>query len=440
MPRLGKLAVFVQALPKRRINMKKYSFNILSAVIVLIITIPCLTWAEGESCIKCHKKVTPLLVKDWEASKHSSNDVTCSFCHGSSHNKKENVALAKMPIESTCAECHEDQFDQFAKGKHNMGWTSMNALPVTHMEPDELMEGGKGCGGCHNMGIKTDAQKKELRDKGYTYRTNSCDECHTRHTFSKKEAQDPKACQTCHMGFDHPQYEMYESSKHGVRYHLKETGRLPEDAAAPTCQTCHLPKGTHTNKVAWGFLGVKLPLPKDKQWASDQATILKALGVLSPDGKPTGRLDVVKAADMARLTAKDWTVERKKMIKTCRQCHSGKYARKELEKGDLIIKKADRLMAEAINVVADLYKAGVLKKPAHYSYAYPDFLHFYQTGGSHIEQVLFKMYMKHRMRTYQGVFHANPDYAYWYGWAAMVKDLDQIKQMAKCLKAETAAK
>jgi hypothetical protein len=339
-----------------------------------------------------------------------------------------------MPTESTCAECHEEQFDQFSKGKHNLGWTSMNALPVTHMEPDELIEGGKGCGGCHNMGIKSEHQRKELREKGYTYRTNSCDECHTRHTFSKKEAQDPKVCQQCHMGFDHPQWEMYESSKHGERYAMKEMGRLPEDAAAPTCQFCHLPDGTHTNKVAWGFLAVRLPLPEDRQWAEDQTTILKALGVLDPEGKPTARLDIVKAADLARLTEEDWKIERGKMIKQCKKCHSESYARKELERGDQMVKKADRLMAEAINIIADLYKDGILKKPQHYTYAYPDFLQFYQTGGSHIEQVLLKMYLKHRMRTYQGGFHVNPDYAYWYGWAAMTKDLAEIREMAEDLR------
>jgi hypothetical protein len=410
--------------------MKRFFVFFFASLITPILMAGIASAEEGKVCIGCHKAVTPLLVKDWQSSKHSDNDVACNICHGSEHKSRKTSHLAGMPDENTCAECHEEQFNQFTKGKHNLGWTSLNALPVTHMEPDELMEGGKGCGGCHNMGVKSEAQKKELREKGYTYRTNSCDECHTRHTFSKKEAQDPKACRTCHMGFDHPQWEMYESSKHGVRYQLKEMGRLPKDAAAPTCQFCHLPDGTHTNKVAWGFLGVRLPLPKDKQWAKDQTTILKALGVLDPEGKPTARLDIVKAADLTRLTENDWQVERKKMIKICKKCHSEKYARGELEKGDQMIRKADRLMAEAINIVADLYKDGIVKKPAHYTYAYPDFLHFYQTGGSYIEQVLFKMYMKHRMRTYQGVFHANPDYAYWYGWAAMTKDLDEIKKLA----------
>ena len=181
-------------------------------------------------------------------------------------------------------------------------------------------------------------------------------------------------------------------------------------------------------------MAVRLPLPKDKQWAEDQTTILKALGVLDPQGKPTARLEIVRAADLARLTEEDWRAEREKMIKTCKKCHSEKYARGELERGDQMIKHADRLMAEAIKIVADLYRDGILKKPDHYTYAYPDFLHFYQTGGSHIEQILLKMYLKHRMRTYQGCFHMNPDYAYWYGWAAMTKDLVEIKQMAEDLR------
>jgi hypothetical protein len=39
------------------------------------------------------------------------------------------------------------------------------------------------------------------------------------------------------------------------------------------------------------------------------------------------------------------------------------------------------------------------------------------------------------MRTYQAFFHVNPDYAYWYGWAMMVKDLGEIKELAKTMRA-----
>ena len=109
--------------------------------------------------------------------------------------------------------------------------------------------------------------------------------------------------------------------------------------------------------------------------------------------------------------------------------------------GDSIMQKADRLMAEAIDIVAALYTDGLLEKPDGYSFKYPDFLYFMRTGGtdmgkvSFIEQVLFEMYMKHRMRTYQAFFHVNPDYAYWYGLAMMTKDLGEIKELDRTIRA-----
>jgi len=123
------------------------------------------------------------------------------------------------------------------------------------------------------------------------------------------------------------------------------------------------------------------------------------------------------------------------MIERCKQCHAEQYARIQLEMGDAIMQKADRLMAQGIEIVAALYKDGIIKKPDNYSFAYPDLLYFMQTGGSYIDQVLLEMYMKHRMRAYQGFFHVNPDYAYWYGWAMMVKDLGEIKELAHTMRA-----
>lgn len=393
--------------------------------------------AAEDACVICHRDISPGQVADWEASVHSEEDVTCSTCHGDAHKTAEDAKLARLPDEHACAECHEAQFAQFARGKHNFGWTSLLALPISHVEPDELIEGGRGCGGCHNMGVKSETQKKDQYDKGYRYQTNSCDECHTRHAFSRREASDPKACQQCHMGYDHPQWEMWESSKHGTRHFVKEKGGLPVKAGAPTCQFCHMPDGDHENRTAWGFLGVRLPLPEDKQWAADRVTILKALGVLNPEtGEPTARLDAVRSVDMVRLTQEAWETEREKMISRCTTCHSETYARKQLSMGDSIMQKTDRLLAEGIEIVAGLYKDGLIKKPENYTFAYPDFLYFMQTGGSYIDQVLFQMYMKHRMRTYQAFFHVNPDYAYWYGWAMMVKDLGQIKKLDKSMRAE----
>jgi hydroxylamine dehydrogenase len=408
-------------------------FLVLSAFLVLFVQNPLTATSEelsaDQQCLKCHLQKTPQIVSDWELSSHSQNDVTCTVCHGTDHMSDNDVEKATLATPETCAMCHEDQVDQFKKGKHALAWAAMKAMPTFHWQPMTLTEGMKGCGGCHKHGIKTEDEIRELKKDSPGFGLASCDVCHTRHLFSSEEARQPQACRTCHMGFDHPQWEMYESSKHGVRFLLKQIGKLPKDAAAPTCQTCHMSAGNHEVRTAWGFLAVRLPMPEDKQWSSDRTIILQALGVLDPEGNPTARLDVVKQADVARLTQEAWQTERDKMLKICNQCHSINFAGGELEKGDQMIRQADRVMAEAIQIVADLYKEGILTKPENYTYAFPDLLTFHD-APTVIEQKLFQMFLKHRMRTFQGTFHANPDYALWYGWSAMQQDLTEIRELA----------
>jgi hypothetical protein len=397
------------------------------------------TAVGAEDCVDCHAKETPHIVSDWQLSKHSGNGVGCIVCHGGEHTTAEDVAKVRLPTPEVCGQCHQERVEQFKKGKHALAWVAMNVMPTTHAQPMALIQGQKGCGGCHKIGIKTAEEIQQLKADGITYGASACDGCHTRHTFSVVEARQPQACQTCHMGFDHPQWEMYSASKHGVRHLLKQTGTLPKETPAPTCQTCHMQDGNHEVRTAWGFLAVRLPLPEDPQWKQDQVTILQALGVLDPQGNPTARLDVVKAGDVARLTQEDFDRERNKMIATCGQCHSESFARGELAKADDMIREADRLLASAIRTVAGLYQDGVLQKPDSYAYAFPDLLTFHD-APTVIEQRLFEMHLKHRMRTFQGAFHANPDYALWYGWSEMVRDLADIERMAEELRVAAAAK
>jgi hypothetical protein len=101
----------------------------------------------------------------------------------------------------------------------------------------------------------------------------------------------------------------------------------------------------------------------------------------------------------------------------------------ELAKGDQMIKEADHLMGEAIRTIAALYKDGILPKPKNYAYSFPDLLTFHD-APTVIEQKLFVMFLEHRMRAFQGTFHANPDYSLWYGWSEMQRDLTEIKEMA----------
>jgi hypothetical protein len=339
------------------------------------------------SCVECHSEITPGVVADWGASKHSSRGVECSVCHGGDHTSADDVREVKIPTPDTCGMCHAERVEQFTNGKHALAWAAMNAMPTTHWIPMALTQGMKGCGGCHKIGLKTEEEIAALKEEGGGFGVASCDACHTRHLFSVVEASQPQA-------------------------------------------TCHMQGGDHEVRTAWGFLAVRLPMPDDEVWAADRATILQALGVLDPEGNPTGRLEVVQAADVARLTQEDWEAERNKMISICGGCHSENFARTELEKGDDMIREADHLLAEAIRIIVALYEDGILEQPEYYSYPYPDLLTFHDAPTA-IEQKLFVMHLEHRMRAFQGVFHANPDYALWYGYSEMVRDLQEIKEMAE---------
>jgi hypothetical protein len=403
---------------------------------VLIVVAACLfvaSLASADECVDCHRDETRKIVVDWQISRHQTEGISCRDCHKGKHESAADVGNLKTVTARTCARCHEEKFEQFSRGKHALAWAAVEAMPTTHALPMALTHGMKGCGGCHKLGLKSDEVVEQLKAEGSMFGHATCDTCHTRHTFSVIEAQQPQACQTCHMGFDHPQWEMWSASKHGVRYLLAQNGTLPTNTPAPTCQTCHMIDGDHEVRTAWGFLAVRLPLPEDEQWAADQATILQALGVLDPEGKPTARFDVVKAADVARLTQEDFDRERERMIAVCEDCHSENFARAELAKADDLIREADHLLAEAIRVIASLYEDGSLEKPESYANAFPDLLTFHDAPTS-IETRLFEMHLKHRMRAFQGAFHANPDYALWYGWSEMVRDLQYIREKAEELR------
>ncbi len=390
--------------------------------------------ADSSGCVDCHRKTSPGIVSDWEISRHAKAGAGCIVCHGSMHTTANDAALAAIPTPDTCGKCHEKQVAQYKSGKHSLAWAAMKAMPTMHFQPMALTGGMKGCGACHKIGIKSEADIKELKESGAPFGAAACDSCHTRHTFSVAEARSPEACETCHSGFDHAQWEMYSGSKHGVKFTLKREKVLPAETSAPTCQTCHMPDGNHSVKTAWGYLGVRFPTSQEKDWASDQGTLLKALGIVDPMGLPAGRFDAVEANDVVRLTQEGWEKERGRMLDVCSRCHAGAFARAELEKSDLMIKAADSLMAEAINTVAGLYEDKLLKKPEFYNYPYPDLLTLHD-APSVIEQKLFVMFLEHRMRAFQGAFHNNPDYTFWRGWSEMKRDLTEIKELAAEMRA-----
>ncbi|HWR90743.1 MAG TPA: multiheme c-type cytochrome [Dissulfurispiraceae bacterium] len=232
---------------------------LLLVTVLLLASFLCGDCAYATVCVDCHAKVTPRIVDDWQMSSHRRSAVDCVVCHGDDHLTEQDISEAKIPTIDICAACHEKQVLQFKGGKHACAWASMKAMPAAHWQPMALREGEKGCAGCHRIGIKPEADIRAMKKAGIVYGRSSCDSCHSAHLFSVEEARQPRSCQICHTGADHPQWEMCSGSGHGVRFLLKQTWILPETAATPTCQTCHMRDGDHTVRAAWGFPGVRLP-------------------------------------------------------------------------------------------------------------------------------------------------------------------------------------
>jgi len=436
--------------------------------------------AEEESCITCHNEVTPGVVTQYNLSKHAETGmVSCSTCHGIKHKTSTDYANAKMPTPDLCTVCHPEQVEQFQAGKHNLAWVAMKLMPGNHSQPSSIVgKGYKGCSGCHKIGVKglslegTMLDTHVVADNGeeaaeYRYGNAQCDACHTRHAFKKSEAQDPRACSNCHMGFDHPQWEMYKSSKHGIIWDIDGNDN---SGRAPTCQLCHMPEGDHGVVTPWGFLALRVPsehnvralidvapslegplttladtlaslgytgnftdLDDDPQWVFDRAIILQAAGILDATLQPTQRfVNLVVIGNAARGT-ESFNSIRESMKKACTSCHASGFINEHFTASDEVIKESDHLFAKAIQAVQGLYADGILTLPDGWEYG-PDVLQFYDAETS-LEQELYLIFLEYRQRAFQGAFHGSNDYMNWYGWAPLNTSVNNILEEVEKVRA-----
>ena len=135
----------------------------LLSALALLLFLPAAAPAQtaNQACMDCHGRITPGIVADWKASRHNEAGVECATCHGSAHTTATDAAKALIPTPETCAPCHQDRVDQFKKGKHAMAWAAIGAMPTIHWQPMAMIDGMKGCGACHKLGLKTAAEDRK---------------------------------------------------------------------------------------------------------------------------------------------------------------------------------------------------------------------------------------------------------------------------------------
>ena len=144
---------------------------------------------------------------------------------------------------------------------------------------------------------------------------------------------------------------------------------------------------------------------------------------------------MIKAGQVVRLTKESFDEERARFVTICKECHTPNFVAENFKNADLMVKEIDKLFAEAIEIVAGLYQDAVIVYEDRPDAKYPDLLNFYDVDTK-VEQTLYEMFMDHRMKAFQATFHMNPDYATWYGYAKLKKDLVEIRELAGHMRAD----
>lgn len=200
--------------------------------------------------------------------------------------------------------------------------------------------------------------------------------------------------------------EMWQSSKHGQLFASEETRDQ-----APTCVTCHMPKGTHNTSLGLTF------------------------GNVSSGAILEGERNPVK---MRTITKSESKLQRRKMVETCLPCHSSRFAAESLEAADAVKKEADELLFNAVEIISDLQKEGLLRRsrsnllgnaevPFHALALGSDQLY---EGLSEIEERYYNLFKFHHASTFKGAYHHSPEYTHNQGFLKMKQDLTFIENAA----------
>jgi hypothetical protein len=222
---------------------------------------------SSDACVTCHRNSTPGIVEQYGHSSMAANKVACRDCHEVQQNfpgaiQHQGAYIVNHPTTAMCQKCHQAETAQFEQSRHGApawvafaGTDSLNAaqkaqyhaIPEGQYSPSKArnaigaLEGPQitqfACETCHAVG------KPQVDGS-----IGDCTECHLRHEFSLEQARKPETCNACHIGPDHPQWEIYQESPHGIAYQTNgqtwnwnaAPGTLTvKDFPAPTCATCH---------------------------------------------------------------------------------------------------------------------------------------------------------------------------------------------------------
>jgi len=364
---------------------------------------------SDDECVVCHRRTTPGIVEQYGVSSMAAAEVICEDCHvveanypGSSQH--EGYSVLASPTTAMCEPCHAQEVAQFHQSRHSLpayvavaGSKELSeqhlamyeAIPEGSFAPDKSrnaiaeLEGPDltrfTCYGCHNVGRPADDGS-----------VGQCQKCHLRHNFSLEQARKPETCNYCHIGPDHPQYEIYVESPHGIsystggeRWHWEaEAGTLTvADFPAATCAICHM--------SGFGTAGTTHDVGDRLTWY-----LFAPISTRRPG----------------------WQDNLVRMQGVCQECHNEDFVNDFYSAADTAVERVNEWVVESDEIMAPLQANGLMTaapfdEPIDYTY--------------------FNLW-HHWGRTAKfGTWMQGPDYAQWHGAYEVLHDLAELCDMAQ---------
>lgn len=360
-----------------------------------------------DECVTCHREATPGIVSEFGHSTMAAAEVTCRNCHEVSADypgaeQHEDSFILAAPTSARCQTCHEAEVAQFYQSRHSLpayvavaGSQGLSptllemyqAIPEGTFAPDKarnaiaVLEGPAitpvACENCHSIGLPAADES-----------VGRCQKCHIRHAFSLEQARKPETCNNCHIGPDHPQWEIYQESPHGILYATMganwnwdaEAGNLSViDFPAPTCALCHM-SGFGTNGTTHD-VGDRL------SWY-----LFASISAQRPD----------------------WQDNRARMQSVCFECHNQDYIQEFYSKADAATQQANSWVLESNDLVAPLQNQGLINignfdEPIDFTY--------------------FNLWHYWGRTTKFGAWMQGPDYSQWHGAYPLLETMAELREM-----------
>ncbi len=363
--------------------------------------------ASTDECVTCHREASPGIVDQFGHSSMAAAEVTCRDCHEVNASypgavEHEGSYVLPSPTTAKCEKCHQAEVAQYYQSRHSLpayvayagskdltpGLMAMyQAIPEGTFAPDKArnaiaaMEGPImtpfTCENCHSVGVPAADGS-----------VGRCQKCHIRHRFSLEQARKPETCNNCHIGPDHPQWEIYQESAHGILYATEgsswnwdaEAGNLTvTDFPAPTCALCHM--------SGFGKTGTTHDVGDRLSWF-----LFASLSQQRPS----------------------WQDNRARMQSVCFECHNQTFITDLYTGADAATQHVNGWVQESVDLVTPLQQQGVINtanfdEPIDFTYF--DLWHYWGRTAKF------------------GTWMQGPDYAQWHGSYPLLETLADLRQM-----------